>query len=55
MSNEEEPKIIIDEDWKTKVQAEKEEARKKAEEPTSESPAASQADQLPDLQSACIP
>ena len=37
MSDESEPKIIIDEDWKSQVQAEKEEAqRKKDEQPSGE-------------------
>ncbi len=40
--SEEEKKIIIDEDWKTKVQREKEELQKKLEEEKAKSPEASE-------------
>jgi len=46
MADEDKPKIIIDEDWKTQVQREKEEARKKAEEePKPEEKAAPEAEE----------
>jgi hypothetical protein len=43
MSNDQEPKIFIDEDWKAQVQREKEEAAKKAAEAPVEVPAPSAA------------
>ncbi len=39
----EEPKLIIDEDWKTQVQREKEEIKKREAEATKEAPAAEEA------------
>lgn len=46
MADDDKPKIIIDEDWKTQVQREKEEARKKAEEaPKPEEKAAPEAEE----------
>jgi len=46
MADDDKPKIIIDEDWKTQVQREKEEARKKAEEaPKPEERAAPEAEE----------
>lgn len=38
MASEDEPKIVIDEDWKARVQREKEEAARKAEEAQSQNP-----------------
>ena len=45
MSEEEEPKLIIDEDWKTQVEREKEELRQKENEEESSEPSASDAPQ----------
>jgi hypothetical protein len=56
-----EPKLIIDEDWKTQVEREKEELKKKLEEPTQdvsnpasiqESPTSEDATRAPDISSA---
>ena len=60
MSNpEEDPKIIIDEDWKSQVQAEKEAAAKaeSGEAPTEkpEEPSAAEGDSLPPLPPASFP
>ena len=55
-TEQEEPKIVVDEDWKSRVQAEKESAGKPAAEsasPSEEKPEDSGADGFPPPHSSC--